>query len=118
MIKPALLDQNFLAGIGNIYADETLFMSRIHPLKQTNRISKSKLAELHRNIQQTLKKAISLMGTSVDTYAGVDGRPGGFQKYLRVYGRENQKCYNCGTKIRRIKIGSRSSHFCSRCQRL
>jgi formamidopyrimidine-DNA glycosylase len=117
MIKPALLDQSFLAGIGNIYADEALFLAQIHPRKITNRISEKKLGELYRTIQTLLKKAIAKMGTSVDSFAGVDGAPGGFQKYLQAYGREGQPCGRCGAKIRRIKIGSRSSHFCPKCQK-
>jgi formamidopyrimidine-DNA glycosylase len=118
MIKPALLDQTFLAGLGNIYADESLYASRIHPRRATNRISRRKLIELHRNIRSVLKKAIRLMGTTVDSFTGVNGQPGGFQKYLQVYGREGEPCPRCGTRIRREKIGSRSAHFCPRCQRL
>jgi formamidopyrimidine-DNA glycosylase len=118
MVKPALLDQTFLAGLGNIYADESLYMTRIHPRKLTHKISKSKLVELHKNIRSVLKKSIHLMGTSVDSYAGVNGQPGGFQKYLKVYGKEGEPCPRCGTGIRREKIGSRSAHFCPRCQRL
>ncbi|UCD94333.1 MAG: bifunctional DNA-formamidopyrimidine glycosylase/DNA-(apurinic or apyrimidinic site) lyase [Candidatus Zixiibacteriota bacterium] len=118
MVKPALLDQTFLAGLGNIYADESLYMAGIHPRKLTDKISKAKLIKLHKKIRSVLKKAIRLMGTSVDSYAGVNGRPGGFQKYLRVYGREGEPCPRCGTGIRREKIGSRSAHFCPRCQRL
>lgn len=118
MIKPALLDQTFLAGLGNIYADESLYAARIHPRKLTNRISKKKLLELHQIIEKLLKKAIRFMGTSVDTFAGINGQPGGFQKYLAVYGRENQKCRRCNGKIKREKIGSRSAHYCPRCQRM
>jgi len=118
MIKPALLDQAFLAGLGNIYTDETLYLSRIHPRKITNRISNTKLTALYRNTRRVLRKAIRLMGTSVDSYAGVDGEPGGYQKYLMVYGREGLPCKRCGGKIKREKIGSRSAHFCPRCQRL
>jgi formamidopyrimidine-DNA glycosylase len=118
MIKPALLDQAFLAGLGNIYADETLYLSRIHPRKSTNRVSSIKLRELYKNTRRVLKKAIRLMGTSVDSYAGVDGKPGGYQKYLLAYGREGLPCKRCGAKIKREKIGSRSAHFCPRCQRL
>lgn len=117
MIKPALLDQTFLAGLGNIYADETLYLSRIHPRRLTNGISTVKLNTLYKNIRRVLKKAISLMGTSVDNYAGVDGKPGGYQKYLLTYGREGLPCKRCGFKIKREKIGSRSAHFCPRCQR-
>jgi formamidopyrimidine-DNA glycosylase len=118
MVKPALLDQTFIAGLGNIYADEVLYAARIHPRQLTGRISRKKLVELHRLIQSMLKKAIRMMGTSVDTFAGINGEPGRFQKYLRVYGREGVPCLRCGTKIKREKIGSRSAHFCPRCQRL
>ena len=118
MIKPALLDQSFIAGIGNIYADEALYASGIHPQRITSTLSKKKLTELHGHIQRLLKKAISLMGTSVDTYSGVNGKPGGFQKYLLAYGREGEPCSKCGTEIKREKIGSRSAHYCPRCQKI
>jgi len=118
MIKPALLDQTFLAGLGNIYADESLYSARIHPRRLTNRISKKKLVQLHSIIRKMLKRAIGLMGTSVDSFAGVNGKTGRYQKYLLAYGREGEKCRRCGGKIRREKIGSRSAHFCPRCQRL
>ncbi|MEE9443899.1 MAG: bifunctional DNA-formamidopyrimidine glycosylase/DNA-(apurinic or apyrimidinic site) lyase [candidate division Zixibacteria bacterium] len=118
MIKPALLDQTFIAGIGNIYADESLYLSRIHPQRLTNSLSSKKLTELHGHIQSVLKQAIKLMGTSVDTFAGVNGQPGRYQKYLRAYGREDEPCFRCGRKIRREKIGSRSAHFCPSCQRI
>ncbi|PKK83681.1 MAG: DNA-formamidopyrimidine glycosylase [candidate division Zixibacteria bacterium HGW-Zixibacteria-1] len=117
MIKPAVLDQTFIAGLGNIYADETLYLGRIHPRRLTDSIADTKLTELHGHTVKILKKAINLMGTSVDTYAGVNGQPGGFQKYLNVYGREGEPCKRCGASIRREKIGSRSAHFCPRCQR-
>jgi formamidopyrimidine-DNA glycosylase len=117
MIKPALLDQTFLAGIGNIYADEALFFANIHPRRQTDSIRPARLRELHNHIQAILRKAIGLMGTSVDTYTGINGRPGRYQKYLMVYGREGEPCFACGKAIHREKIGSRSAHFCPSCQR-
>jgi formamidopyrimidine-DNA glycosylase len=117
MIKPALLDQTFLAGLGNIYVDESLYRAGINPRKRTDKIPARKLVELHGIIRSLLREAIKKMGTSVDSFAGVDGRPGEFQKYLKVYGREGEKCKNCGTIIRRIKIGSRSTHYCPRCQK-
>lgn len=117
MIKPALLDQSFIAGIGNIYADESLFYSKIHPRKLTNKISAAKLLSLHKHIRKILTKAINNMGTSVDSYQGVNGQPGSFQKYLKAYGREGMPCVFCLHKIVREKIGSRSAHFCPRCQR-
>jgi len=117
MIKPALLDQSFIAGIGNIYADESLYLSRIHPARLTSTLSKNKLAELHRHIQTVLRQSIKMMGTTVISYAGVDGSSGSFQKMLRVYGGEGEPCGVCGAKIVRQKLGARSAHFCPRCQR-
>lgn len=116
-IKPALMDQTFIAGIGNIYADESLYLSRIHPTRLTDSLSKKKLIELHGHIQFLLKRSIELMGTSVDTFSGVNGQPGEFQSYLKVYNREAEPCERCGKPIRRIKLGSRSAHFCPHCQR-
>ncbi|HVP07814.1 MAG TPA: bifunctional DNA-formamidopyrimidine glycosylase/DNA-(apurinic or apyrimidinic site) lyase [Candidatus Acidoferrum sp.] len=116
-IKQALLDQTFIAGIGNIYADESLYAARIHPRKLTTAISRGKLIELHGHIRRLMKRAIALMGTSVDTYAGVNGEPGAFQKYLKVYGEEGNRCARCGHVIVREKIGSRSAHYCPNCQR-
>jgi formamidopyrimidine-DNA glycosylase len=118
MIKPALLDQTFVAGIGNIYADESLYPSRIHPLRSTASISAAKARELHGHIQAILRRAIRLMGTSVDTFTGLNGQTGRFQKYLQVYGREGEPCRRCGAIIVRWTIGGRSAHFCPRCQRL
>lgn len=117
MIKPALLDQTFLAGLGNIYADESLHACRIHPRRLTSSLSPGKLSELHGQIQRLLKLAIGKMGTSVDTFSGINGQPGRFQRYLKVYNREDSPCQNCGRTIVREKIGSRSAHFCPRCQR-
>lgn len=118
MIKPALLDQSFIAGLGNIYTDESLYASRIHPKRITSSLSTSKLTELHEHIQRLLKMAIRKMGTSVDSFSGINGQPGEFQKYLQVYGREGLSCERCGGIIVREKIGSRSAHYCRKCQRI
>jgi formamidopyrimidine-DNA glycosylase len=117
MVKHALLDQTFLAGLGNIYADESLFLSRIHPQALTDRISRAKLLLLRENIRKLLQKSIRLMGTSVDSFVGLNGRTGSFQKYLLVYGREGEPCRNCGRTIVRRKIAGRSTYFCRSCQR-
>jgi formamidopyrimidine-DNA glycosylase len=117
MIWPALLDQSFIAGLGSIYASESLYLSRLHARRLTSSITRRKLAELHGHIRRLLRRSIGLMGTTVDTYTGVNGRPGSFQRYLKAYGNEGQPCGFCGTKIVREKIGSRSAHFCPRCQR-
>lgn len=118
MLKAALLDQSFVAGIGNIYADESLWAARLHPKRLTTSVSSAKLTELHRHIQRLLRLAIRKAGTSVDTYSGVNGQPGSFQKYLKVYDREGTPCPRCKTKIVRRKLGSRSAHFCPKCQRV
>jgi len=118
MIKPALLDQSFVAGLGNIYADESLYAARIHPRRLTDTVSRKKLTELHGHIQRLLQKSIEQMGTTVISYAGVDGSSGSFQNFLKVYNSEDQPCGFCGGKIIREKIGSRSAHYCPRCQRL
>jgi formamidopyrimidine-DNA glycosylase len=118
MIKAALLDQSFLAGIGNIYADEALYACRIHPKRLTTALTRAKVGELHKEIQRLLKWAIKLNGTSVSSYTGVNGQTGAFQKHLSAYGNEGQPCKNCGKKLVREKIGARSAHYCPRCQRL
>jgi formamidopyrimidine-DNA glycosylase len=118
MIKAALLDQSFLAGIGNIYADESLHLSKIHPKRLTTSLSEQKLTELHHHIQKMLKRAIKFNGTSVSNYAGVNGQTGAFQKFLHVYGNAGEPCQFCGKPLVRQKIGARSAHFCPRCQRL
>jgi formamidopyrimidine-DNA glycosylase len=118
MFKPALLDQTFMAGLGNIYADEALYHARIHPRRMTNSPSRGKLIELHGHILRILTKAIRLMGSSVDSYVGVNGKSGSFQNYLRAYNNEGKPCSRCGSNIVREKIGSRSAHYCRRCQRL
>lgn len=117
MIKPALLDQSFIVGIGNIYADESLYAAKIHPKKITSSIAKPKLVELHGHLQRILKYSIRHMGTSVDSYSGVNGQRGSFQKYLKAYGRDGERCISCASTIVREKIGSRSAHYCPRCQR-
>ena len=118
MIKPALLDQTFIAGLGNIYADETLYLSRLHPKRLISSVSNRKLVELHGHIRNILKFAIRNMGTSVDSFSSVNGQAGQFQKYLKAYGNEGEPCERCHAKIIREKIGSRSAHFCPRCQRV
>ena len=117
-IKPALLDQTLIAGLGNIYADEALYAARIHPQKLTDQISRMKLAALHNAIQRILTTAIERMGTTFDSYSGVNGNPGEFQNYLKAYGREGKPCGRCGKKITRQVISQRSAHFCRKCQRL
>jgi formamidopyrimidine-DNA glycosylase len=115
-IKSALLNQQIIAGLGNIYADESLFEARINPTQITNTISERKLRDLHHAVKKVLRKAIRAGGSSIDNYLNVDGEIGRFQLQHKVYGREGEPCKKCGAKIKRIKISQRSSYFCPRCQ--
>ncbi len=116
-IKTALLDQRLIAGIGNIYADESLFHSRIHPTIPANRLTEEQVLRLNRAIKLILRRAINHRGSSLRDYVDADGEEGGFQLLHRVYGREGQPCVRCKTPIKRIVLGSRSAHFCPSCQR-
>jgi formamidopyrimidine-DNA glycosylase len=116
-IKTALLDQRILAGIGNIYADESLFHARIHPTTPGNRLTRAQVFRLNRAIKLILRRAINHRGSSLRDYVDADGEEGGFQLLHRVYGRENQPCVRCKTPIQRIVLGGRSTHFCPNCQR-
>lgn len=118
-IKPVLMDQALVAGIGNIYSDEILFEARIHPKRPASSLDTGEVARLHRATQAVLKKAIQSRGTSArdDRFVDALGRQGNFQAQLKVYQRTEQPCFVCGQPISRIKLGGRSSHFCSHCQK-
>ncbi len=111
-LKPLLLDQSVVAGLGNIYVDESLFRARLHPLMSSNRLTREQVKRLHAAIRAVLRRAIQLSGTSFDwAYPG-----GRMQTRLRVYGRKGQPCPRCRRPIRRILVGQRSTHFCPVCQ--
>ena len=116
-IKQVLLDQSFIAGIGNIYADEILWKAKIHPLTRVEKFNEKELKSLYGSTKEILKKALKLQGTSIDDYRKPKGRKGGYADVRYVYGREGEKCKRCSAKIKRIKIGGRSAHFCSHCQK-
>jgi formamidopyrimidine-DNA glycosylase len=116
-IKPLLLDQRVLAGLGNIYADETLYRAGIHPLRRADDLTKGRLKALHGAIQDVLQEAIDRSGSTVDNFRGADGQPGDFQRFLRVYGRQGKPCLRCGSPIVKIRVGNRGTHVCPRCQR-
>ena len=116
-LKSLLLDQTFIAGIGNIYADEALHRSRIHPERIARTLSTREIASLYRSIIEVLQEGIANRGTSMRDYVDGDGREGNYQELLRVYNREGQPCRYCGTAIARIKVGGRSSYFCTACQK-
>jgi formamidopyrimidine-DNA glycosylase len=115
-IKALLLDQTVLRGVGNIYADESLWSARIHPAELGANLSSKQLAALHRSLQEILKKAILLRGSSISDFVDADGEPGEYQQHHRAYGHEGEKCYRCGSIIRRAMVAGRSSYFCPRCQ--
>ena len=117
-IKSALLNQQIIAGLGNIYADESLFEAKIHPERKADKLSSKKLRKLHQAIQRILKKAIKAGGSSIENYYDINGEIGSFQLQHKVYGREGEPCKRCGARIKRIKINQRSSYFCSKCQPL
>ena len=116
-IKALLLNQDFLRGLGNIYADETLFRAGIHPLAIASRIRAERACRLHRAIQEVLTEAIAAGGSSISDYVDAQGRKGFFQFSHRVYQRTGEPCLACGSRIRRILVAQRSSHFCPRCQK-
>jgi formamidopyrimidine-DNA glycosylase len=116
-IKSALLNQKLLRGVGNIYADESLFRAGIRPRRRAAAITREQLAKLHRAVREVLYEAIALGGSSISDYVDADGEEGFFQLQHRVYGREGEPCLVCGTAIRRIALGGRSSHYCAKCQK-
>jgi formamidopyrimidine-DNA glycosylase len=111
-LKPALLDQTIIAGIGNIYADEALFRAGLHPLRRTDSLTACEIHDLWRGIRAALRKGLRCDGASIDwVYRGGD-----FQNHFRVYQRTGLACYACGTPIARTVIGQRGTHFCPTCQ--
>jgi formamidopyrimidine-DNA glycosylase len=115
-IKPLLLNQTFICGVGNIYADEALFAACIHPRTSAQRISRNRARELHGCIVEVLRAAIEHRGSSISDYVDTSGNRGSFQNLHSVYGREGKPCLRCGTSIRRIVLGQRGTHYCPRCQ--
>jgi formamidopyrimidine-DNA glycosylase len=116
-IKSALLNQKLLRGVGNIYADESLFRAGIRPRRRASSLTREDLRRLYSALQEVLKEAITLGGSSVSDYVDADGEEGFFQLQHRVYGREDEQCLVCKTPIKRIVIAGRSSHYCPKCQK-
>jgi formamidopyrimidine-DNA glycosylase len=117
-IKTALLNQEIMSGVGNIYADEALWRAKVHPELLASEMSKKKIASVIDSATQVMQEAITQGGTSFDDlYIDVNGESGFFDQSLSAYGREDEPCPRCGAPIRRIVFGARSSHFCPRCQR-
>jgi formamidopyrimidine-DNA glycosylase len=116
-IKSALLNQKLLRGVGNIYADESLFRAGIRPRRRASAITRDQLAKLLASVKEVLREAIALGGSSISDYVDADGEEGFFQLQHRVYGREGERCLVCKTPVKRIVIAGRSSHYCPKCQK-
>jgi formamidopyrimidine-DNA glycosylase len=116
-IKALLLDQRVLRGVGNIYADESLWSARIHPARSGASLKPVEVENLLRALQKILRQAIRMRGSSISDFVDADGVEGDYQQHHKVYGREGEKCSRCGAKIKRIIVAGRSSHFCPVCQR-
>jgi formamidopyrimidine-DNA glycosylase len=115
-LKTLLLNQAFVAGVGNIYADEALWRARLHPLRTADTLTPDEVRRLHRAVRAVLRQAIANRGSSFSDYVGVDGEPGANAEELKVYQRTGEPCLRCGHPIERIVVGQRSTHFCPRCQ--
>jgi formamidopyrimidine-DNA glycosylase len=116
-IKLALMDSRVVVGVGNIYANESLFRARIRPTTPADRISKGRLARLVSEIRNTLSDAIAKGGSTLRDYVASDGEPGHFQLQLFVYGRQGEPCRVCSAAIRSVRLGGRATSYCPRCQR-
>ncbi|MEM7115640.1 MAG: bifunctional DNA-formamidopyrimidine glycosylase/DNA-(apurinic or apyrimidinic site) lyase [Chloroflexota bacterium] len=115
-LKPLLLDQTILAGVGNIYADEANFYAGLHPERRTNTLTPNEITALHGAIRKVLQLGIAREGASIDKYVKPDGSKGDMQNAVAVFRRTGQPCYHCETPITRIVLGGRSTHFCPQCQ--
>jgi formamidopyrimidine-DNA glycosylase len=116
-IKPLLLNQAFVRGLGNIYADEALFAAGIHPKADAARLSRARAKRLHEAMVNVLRVAIANKGSSISDYVYDEGRKGNHQMHLLAYGRTGEPCEKCGTPIRRVVLGGRGTHYCPKCQR-
>lgn len=116
-IKQTIMDNSIIVGVGNIYASEALFDSGILPTRASNTISKNEANRLVASIKKILEKAISEGGTTLKDYKNTEGKPGYFTQQLNVYGRTNQECYTCNTKIESLVIGQRNTFYCKKCQK-
>ncbi|WP_420644643.1 bifunctional DNA-formamidopyrimidine glycosylase/DNA-(apurinic or apyrimidinic site) lyase [Candidatus Leptofilum sp.] len=117
ILKPLLLDQQFIAGVGNIYADESLFYAKLHPTRPANTLDRNEISALHSAIQKVLKMGIEREGASIELYVKPDGSKGDMQNAVAVFRRTGEPCYECGRPIERIVLGGRSTHFCPNCQK-
>lgn len=117
-IKPLLLNQRLLAGVGNIYADEALFVAGLHPMRRASELSAQELGALYEGLRQVLREGIADRGTTISAYRDAFGQRGAHQHRLRAYRRQGKPCLRCGAPIQKLSIGNRGSYFCPACQRL
>jgi len=117
-IKALLLDQQVLRGVGNIYADESLWKAKIHPMRMGAKLRQEQVKKLYRALQEILRRAIVMRGSSIADFLDVEGQPGEYQRHHRAYGREGKPCFRCKTRIKRVIVAGRSSYFCPQCQRV
>ncbi len=117
-LKAVLLDQRVVAGVGNIYADESLFVARLHPARKGNALSGAEAERLRRAVKAVLMRAIEQRGSTIRDYVGGSGQRGGYQDEFRAYGRTGDPCHRCGTPIERVRLAGRATHYCPRCQPL
>ncbi|MEH7504332.1 DNA-formamidopyrimidine glycosylase [Neobacillus drentensis] len=117
-IKTALLDQKVFVGLGNIYVDEALFRSGIHPERLANTLTKDEIAILHREIVATLSEAVKKGGSTIRSYVNSQGEIGMFQLELYAYGRKGEECKRCGTPLEKTTVGGRGTHYCPHCQKI
>src|SRR3989338_4463048 len=116
-IKPLLMDQTFISGIGNLYAAEALFRAKVHPQRPASSLSEKEKELLFKEIKDTLIEAIQHKGSSVDQYVQLSGSPGDYAKYHKVYDRKGKPCLVCKTPVQRIALGGRGTYFCPKCQK-
>lgn len=116
-IKKVLMDQGLITGIGNIYSDEILWKAKISPLREASKITEKEIKEIIKATREILKKSIEVGGDSFSDYRNIEGNKGNFEKFKKIYHREGEECFRCKKKVKRVKIGGRSSHYCPNCQK-
>ncbi len=116
-IKALLLDQSVIAGVGNIYADEALFLAGVRPGRRASRVTRRESAEIAEGLRRVLTRSLQTGGASISDYVAPDGADGGYQDERRVYAREGGACYSCAAIIKKSVIAQRGTHYCPRCQR-
>ncbi len=117
-IKVLLMDQSKIGGVGNIYANDALYLAKIHPERQANSLNENEIKDLFERIEEVLKKGISTKGSSENSYVTPDGSEGTYQNHTVVYGKDGEKCERCGSIIQKSKVGGRGTYFCPKCQNI